>query len=446
MSDVRLMRGKDRQVHSVVIAGAGHRGRAYAEQMRLVGGFRIVGVAEPDPARRAAFASGYGIPESAVFVDARQLLERDRLADVLVVSLMDQDHRWVTEAALARGYSVLLEKPMATSLEDCEAIVAAEARSGRLVMVCHVLRYHRVNEMVKTLLEAGEIGQVTNIDHVEALDPVFFASMFVRGQWNNDATSTFFLMAKCCHDLDLIAWFAGQPCLRVSSFGSLDYFRASNAPVGATDRCVDGCAAEPECPFSALKIHLGGIPPSHPMIQYPDAASDFDLNRVYNSSLEGDGSDAAVRAALAKGPFGRCVFRCDNNAVDRQVVAMEFANGIVATFTVSAFNARVNQRLTRIHGTDGVITCDYKGNWIEVRNFRSNLFRRIPLEPVEGGHGGADHRIIESLHEHLESGPSGNRTSAQISLDSHRIVFAAEEARRSGRVIQIGPNRENLRL
>ena len=182
------------------------------------------------------------------------------------------------------------------------------------------------------------------------------------------------------------------------------------------------------------------------MIQYPDAASDFDLNRVYNSSLEGDGSDAAVRAALAKGPFGRCVFRCDNNAVDRQVVAMEFANGIVATFTVSAFNARVNQRLTRIHGTDGVITCDYKGNWIEVRNFRSNLFRRIPLEPVEGGHGGADHRIIESLHEHLESGPSGNRTSAQISLDSHRIVFATEEARRSGRVIQIGPNRENLRL
>jgi len=332
---------------------------------------------------------------------------------------------------------VLLEKPMATTLEDCELIESVQRETGKMVMVCHVLRYHHVHQKVKSLLDAGTIGQIVNIDHVEALDPVFFASMFVRGQWRNQETSTFFLMAKCCHDIDLIAWFAGESCRRVASFGSLSYFTRQYEPPGVTDRCTQGCAAEPTCPFSALKIHLEGMPAHNPQIQYANSEADVDMSRVYNSSLGCGDSRDEILEALNTGPYGKCVYRSDNTAVDRQVVALEFDRGIVATFTVTAFNTRVNQRLTRIYGSDGVITCDYKGNWVEVKTFGSNRMERIELPAVLAGHGGADKLIVESLAKNLRSPDRPPLTSAKVSLDTHRIVFAAENARLTGSVVSL---------
>jgi len=423
---------------TVAVLGAGHRGRAYAEQMALSpGGFHVTAVAESDAGRREAFACQHRINPDHVFATSDELLAAPKLSELIVVALMDKDHVKAAVAALRKGYHVLLEKPMATTLADCELIERVQRETGRIVMVCHVLRYHHVNQKVKALLDAGAIGEIVNIDHVEALDPVFFASMFVRGQWRNEMTSTFFLMAKCCHDIDLIAWFAGETCRRVSSFGSLAYFTRASEPPGAADRCTRGCLAEPGCPFSARKIHLEGMPDLNPAIQYADSGSDVDLSRVYNSSLGCGDSEEEILEALDRGPYGRCVFRCDNTAVDRQVVAMEFDRGIVATFTVTAFNARINQRVTRIHGTDGVITCDYKGNWIEVRTFRSNAYERFELPTVVAGHGGADKLIIAALSDFLRSPGSIPLTSAKTSLDTHRIVFAAEEARRSGRVVHL---------
>jgi len=421
---------------SIAVLGAGHRGRAYAEQMQEDSTrFRVVAVAEAHPQRRADFAKTHGIADDMVFDTADTLLAQPLLADAVIVGLMDQDHVKASVAALLAGYHVLLEKPMATTLADCEMIERTQRETGRTLMVCHVLRFHMVNQEVKRLLDSGEIGQIVNIDHVEALDPVFFASMFVRGQWNNEKTSTFFLMAKCCHDIDLISWFAGEKCQRVSSFGSLGYFNRGSEPSGATDHCTDGCTAEPSCPFSALKIHLRGDTTFNPNIQYPDAANDVDTFRVYNSSLGCGSSREEILEALATGPFGRCVYRCDNTAVDRQVVSLEFERGIVATFTVTAFNAAINQRFTRIHGTGGVITCDYKGNWVEVRKFPSNTFERIDFPNIRAGHGGADKLIVRAFGNALGPEKKDPLTSAQKSLETHRIVFAAEHARKTGAVV-----------
>jgi len=421
---------------TVAVLGAGHRGRAYAGQMALFSTrFKILAVAETNHQRRSDFAQCHQIADTLVFDSAEALLARPRLADVLIVALMDQDHVGAAVAALRSGYHVLLEKPMATTLADCELIERTQRETGRTLMVCHVLRYHLVNQKVKALLDAGTIGRIVNIDHVEALDPVFFASMFVRGQWNNEQTSTFFLMAKCCHDIDLISWFAGEKCRRVSSFGSLSYFVKASEPPGATDRCTQGCLAEPECPFSALKIHLNGSPAYNPQIQYSAAANDVDAHRVYNSSLGCGDSREEILQALNAGPFGRCVYRSDNTAVDRQIVSMEFDAGIVATFTVTAFNAAINQRFTRIHGTGGVMTCDYKGNWIEVRKFPSNTYERIDLPVIQAGHGGADKLIVQALSQALSGQGTDPLTSAQKSLETHRIVFAAETARKTGQVV-----------
>jgi predicted dehydrogenase len=423
---------------TVAVLGAGHRGRAYAEQMSdTFTGFRVTAVAETDEARRRAFAARHQIADDMVFPSADDLLARARLADVVIIALMDREHVGAAVSALRAGYDVLLEKPMATTLEDCELIERTQRETGRTVLVCHVLRYHLVNQKVKQLLAAGAIGRIVSIDHIEALDPIFFASMFVRGQWSNENTSTFFLMAKCCHDIDLISWFAGEKCRRVSSFGSLSYFTRDNEPRGAADRCTQGCLAEPECPYSALKIHLHGMSGYNRSIQYPDAASDVDADRVYNSSLGCGNSHPEILRALAEGPYGRCVFRSDNTAVDRQVVSLEYDGGIVANFTVCAFNPSVNQRFTRIHGTGGVITCDYKGNWVEVRKFPSNTFERIELPSLRAGHGGADKLIVQALARVLADEKPDPLTSAQKSLETHRIVFAAEESRRTGRVVSV---------
>jgi len=436
MSQVNIMRRTS--PITVAVLGAGHRGRAYAEQMAMSpSDFQVVAVAENDDGRRESFASVHQISSDMVFATSDDLLAAPQISDVIVVALMDQDHMKATVLALRKGYNVLLEKPMATTLEDCELIEQVQRETGKIVMVCHVLRYHHVNQKVKSLLESGSIGKIVSIDHVEALDPVFFASMFVRGQWRNEATSTFFLMAKCCHDIDLISWFAGVDCLRVSSFGSLSYFTRDSEPPGATDRCTQGCLAEQTCPFSAIKIHLEGMPGLNPQIQYADSESDVDMSRVYNSSLGCGDSQEEILHALEHGAYGKCVYRSDNTAVDRQVVALEFDKGIVATFTVTAFNARINQRLTRIHGTDGVITCDYKGNWVEVKTFASNKFERIELPHVAAGHGGADKLIVESLAKTLRAPDATPLTSAKASLDSHRIVFAAERARQCGRVVSL---------
>jgi predicted dehydrogenase len=422
---------------SVAVLGAGHRGRAYAEQMAASARFQVTAVAESDPERRSAFAEQHQIDRARVFESAEELLALPPVADLIVVALMDQLHVGAAVSALRSGYHVLLEKPMATTLEDCELIERTQRETGRTLMVCHVLRYHLVNQKVKELLDEGAIGQIVTIDHVEALDPVFFASMFVRGQWNNEQTSTFFLMAKCCHDIDLISWFAGEKCRRVSSFGSLSYFTRECEPPGATDRCTQGCLAEPSCPYSALKIHLSGAGSHNPSIQYPDSASDVDAHRVYNSSLGCGNSRKEILHALETGPYGRCVYRSDNDAVDRQVVSLEYDHGIVATFTVTAFNASINQRFTRIHGTGGVITCDYKGNWIEVRKFPKNTFERIELPAIQAGHGGADQLIIKALAGSFDPEGGDPLTSAARSLETHRIVFAAEEARKSGRVVAL---------
>lgn len=423
---------------TVAVLGAGHRGRAYAEQMTDgFSAFRVTAVAETDAGRREAFAARHQIVESMVFDHADALLARPRLADVVIIALMDREHVGAAVSAMRSGYHVLLEKPMATTLEDCELIERTQRETGRKLLVCHVLRYHLVNQKVKQLLTDGAIGRIVGIDHVEALDPVFFASMFVRGQWNNENTSTFFLMAKCCHDIDLISWFAGEKCERVSSFGSLSYFTKGNEPPGATDRCTQGCAAEPACPFSALKIHLHGASGYNRNIQYPDAAYDVDADRVYNSSLGCGGSREEILHALNTGPYGRCVYRSDNTAVDRQIVSLEYAGGLVANFMVTAFNASVNQRFTRIQGTGGVITCDYKGNWVEVRKFPSNTFERIDLPSIRAGHGGADKLIVQALHKALRDENADPLTSAQKSLETHRIVFAAERSRHTGQIVKL---------
>jgi predicted dehydrogenase len=404
---------------TVAVLGAGGRGNLFGNILsRLTARAKVVAVAEPRAAHREAFAKAHALPAAAVFEDWRAFAERPKTCDAVVVATMDRDHVGPAVACLDKGYHVLLEKPMAVTLEDCRAIEAAQRRSGKVVAVCHSLRYVKSFATLKSLLDEGRIGKLVSVDQLEAVAFWHQAHSFVRGNWGREAESTFMLMAKSCHDVDYICHLVGAPCVRVSSFGSLAHFRPESAPKGAPERCTDGCPAEETCPYSAIKVYVDGNRET-----WPGATVSLDHSR--EAHLE----------AIRKGPYGRCVYRAGNDVVDHQVVAMEFKGGITATFTMTAFTQGGGRRI-RLHGTEGDM--ELTEEKIVVRPFASGNTEEVLVKTEEGGHGGGDDRVVRAWLRAIREGKPGLiLTSAQESLRSHTVVFAAEKSRREGRTVSL---------
>lgn len=401
------------------ILGAGGRGLGFARfivKSPELG--RVVAVAEPDPERRKVVADLCEIPMEMQFERWEDLLARPKLADVVLNTLMDRLHRASAVQAMKLGYDMMLEKPMATTLEDCVAIDRAQQETNRIVAVCHSLRYHRLYREIKRLLTEGAIGDLVTFDQLEAVEHVHQSHSFVRGNWGNEGRSTFMLMAKSCHDVDILAWLVDKSCRRVSSFGSLNYFRKENAPAGAPERCTDGCPAELTCPYLATKVYV----PDDGWVWHTEMA-----NKTQAERLE----------MLKTSRFGRCVFHADNDVVDHQVVSFEFEGGVTGTFTMTAFTLHGGRHI-RLHGTKGLIIGHTEKNIIELHRFADGTVNEIKVGTQKGGHGGGDSNVIRELvHAIRTRDPQAVPTSTAVSLATHKIVFAAERARRERRVVEL---------
>ena len=404
---------------TIAIIGAGGRGGGFGDlihQFNTLG--TVAAVAEPRDDYRGAFAERHQLPPDRVFKSWREFCAQPRLCDAVVISTMDRDHVGPAVACLKKKYDVLLEKPMAVSLADCRAIERAQRQSKSIMGVCHSLRYNKGFRKVKDLIDQGAIGRVMTIDQLEQVAYWHQAHSFVRGNWGNQERSTFMLLAKSCHDIDYIAYLAGVPCRRVSSFGHLSHFTKANAPKGSTARCTGGCAVEQSCPYSALKQYVYGNRTGWP-----------------GSMVSFDHSVEAHLEAIRKGPYGRCVYRADNDVVDHQVVAMEFEKEITATFTMTAFTQGMGRKL-RVHGDKGEL--EFNEERIVVKTFGDNNVSTLTIGAETGGHGGGDNRVVEewltALHTRNDSNIVAN---AQESLRTHTIVFAAEKSRLEKRMVEI---------
>jgi predicted dehydrogenase len=355
-----------------------------------------------------------------------------RLADAVIIATQDADHVAAAVAFAEAGYDILLEKPMATDESDCERIVAAVDKAGVTMAVCHVLRYTPYTTAVKSLLDNGRIGELMAVQHREPVGFWHFAHSFVRGNWRRADESTFLLLSKSCHDLDWLAYLVGQPAMRVSSFGSLRHFRPQAAPAGAGTRCVS-CAIEPDCPYSALRLYRAGL--ADAQANRPSAKTYF--TRIVAPSM----TSAELETALRDGPYGRCVYACDNDVVDHQVVNVEYANGVTASFTLTAFTP-MESRHTALFGTHGEIRGD--GRRLQVYDFDGERTEVIDTAPSDGrvsdadAHDGGDTGLITAFVDALWHGdPTMIRSGATESLASHRVVFAAERARLDARVVEL---------
>lgn len=402
----------------LAILGCGSRGRLYAQlAASRADRWRLTAAADPVAVRTAAIGA------ERSFASADALFAAGRIADVLVIATQDSQHREHALRALELGYDLLLEKPIADNPAAVLEIAAAAKRLRRRVVVCHVLRYAPLFRLVHRLLREGAIGELQAINAVEGVDPWHFAHSFVRGHWSVGARCTPMIVAKCCHDTDLLSWLADRPARAVASSGSLEFFTTARAPAGAPARCTDGCPHAATCPYDAqryLREQKGW------------------LGNVMDGAAKAD--DAAIRAWLAESPWGRCAWRCDNDAVDRQVVTIDYAGGLRATLTMTAF---ARGRSLDLMGTTGRLIA---GEWMGRETGADALVLPHDGGPAlrhragegAGGHGGGDQGLMEDLHAAMTAAdPDAAPTAIARSLDGHLVAFAADEARRTGAVVDL---------
>ncbi|MER8012010.1 Gfo/Idh/MocA family oxidoreductase [Streptomyces sp. NPDC094149] len=411
---------------TLALVGAGLRGQSYARRAQATGAGRVVALAEPDPVRRAAAAREFAVPPERVYTDWTELASDGVLADAAIIATQDRQHTEPTVRLADQGYHILLEKPMAT--EDGEAAVIAEAAARNAIMlaVCHVLRYTPYTEVLKGLLDDDRIGRLISVQHLEPVGWWHQAHSFVRGNWRRSDTSAPMLLTKACHDIDWLVYLFGRSPRRISSFGNLTHFCAEAAPPGAGERCLD-CAIESTCPYSAKRLYLNCL---------------GDPSRAFwpLSAITEDHTEEGVLQALRTGPYGRCVYACDNDVVDHQVVAMEFGDGATCSFTMSAFTPMEHRR-TQLLGTHGFL--DGNGTTIRLVDFRTGAEEMIDISTTAGasaadGHGGGDEALMDSFLRAIATGdPSLLKSDAVESLASHRVVWAAEEARVTGSVVTL---------
>ncbi|NOU63932.1 gfo/Idh/MocA family oxidoreductase [Paenibacillus sp. LMG 31461] len=409
---------------TAVLIGAGQRGAdAYASYaLDYPDEVKFVAIAEIDPIRRIRFQQTHGIADTNVYESWELLLDGPKLADAVLICTQDQMHFEPAIRALEKGYHVLLEKPMSPSPTECVQMGEYAETYKRVFSICHVLRYTEFYKKLKQLLVDGAIGRLISIQHTENVEHRHQAHSFVRGNWRNSDISSPMILAKSCHDMDILLWLADAECTKVSSFGALTHFRAESAPEGAPLYCLDGCPVQNECPYYAPKMYLD--------------REDW-VGSMLRKVVSNDDGREGVLQALKDGPYGRCVYHCDNNVVDHQVVNLEFANEVTVAFTMCAFT-KEGGRSMKLMGTGGQIRADMEKNVIEVSNFITGETRTIEMNAPLDGHGGGDHGIMrEFIRLVSRDGEEAGLTSARASVQSHLMAFAAEKSRLESQIIRI---------
>ena len=422
------------QILDVILIGAGLRGVIYTDFMlKMPEKYRVVAVAEPIESRRRDIQRKHGIPDDRCFSDYMDLFGLGKIADLAIISTMDRQHYAPTMEAISLGYDILLEKPVSPSPEECIAISDYARENGVKVVVCHVLRYTELFTTLKHLIQEGRLGEIIAINHEECVGNLHQSHSYVRGNWGNMQRSANMLLAKSCHDMDILQWLLDKQCLKVQSFGSLRFFREENAPDGVPDYCIDGCPEAEKCYYNAVKLYLD------------DKENDWFRTAC---TRQANPTDAMVEQSLRTTQYGKCVFKCDNDVVDHQTVNLLFEDGVTAVFTMSAFNK--GGRFIHIMGTKGELRAAMDEQTpITLYDFQTKETTTISMiakDGITGGHGGGDEGIINTLYAYLHDDIQDDSISdIAVSVQSHMIAFAAEKSRADSSVVSLQDYCEEIR-
>ncbi|MFX0010693.1 MAG: Gfo/Idh/MocA family protein [Candidatus Hermodarchaeota archaeon] len=470
------------KIITAILIGAGNRGMdvygnyaiKYPEKLKFVA------IAEPIKFRKEKFAHLHNIPKNRIFNSWEEILAEHKLAEVAFICTQDQMHVEPTLEALDKGYNVLLEKPMAHTLEGCIKIIQKVKETNKILGISHVLRYTNFFSTIKDTILKGDLGNIINISHRENISWYHMAHSFVRGNWRNVELSSPMILQKCCHDLDLLFWMIGAKSRKISSFGGLKHFIPSHAPNGSPNFCVEGCPIEKTCLYYAPRIYIDIVP----IIQILEKSNqlgfkilanlrkkhvklltllsklvkilkrlrywrEWPVEPIYSGipeEISEDYSDETKMQILKTSPYGRCVYKCDNNVVDHQVVNIEFENNVTANLIMHGFSEREGRTL-RIDGTKATLVGKFSDSGQEITLFDhfSGKKHRVFTQKLTintSGHGGGDFALVDAFLETLLQNESQPLTNAHDSLESHLMAFAANESRLQAKVVNMDDYRK----
>lgn len=416
----------------IAIIGLGSRGKnAYGTELLTLQDRAVVtAVADPNEERLKIGADEHNVPAKFRFHSAEELLAQPKLADIAIICTQDRQHVPHAIAALRKGYDILMEKPISPFLSELQEIVRVAREEKRRVVVCHVLRYTPFFQLIKQTIDSGRLGKIINIQALENVRYWHQAHSFVRGNWRRSDESSPMILAKCCHDLDYLVWLCGSQVERVSSFGSLNYFKPENAPEGAAARCMDECLAKEKCPYDAEKVYITN---KETGVRGGNKNWPVDI-------LSEDPNEETMREAILNGPYGRCAFACDNDVVDNQIVNLEMENGAHLSLMMTAFTS-IGGRTIKVMGTLGDMWGDMHRNILRICEFGKEP-EIIDLGQPENDfndHGGGDRGLLLSFLDYMEGkGPDNTITTLEESVESHLAALAAEESRlKNGMPVEI---------
>ncbi len=426
ISEHKSLMSENHQPLTIATVGCGSRARTYCKIAMALGDsrYKVTAGADPVPERLEAMSGISDNPDFQTFASADELLDQDRLADVLIIGTQDNYHFEPAKRALEKGYHLLLEKPAAQTLDEVLELAQMAKKHNRRILLCFVLRYTQFYSKIHEIVRSGQLGDVISMQATEGVEAWHHSHSFVRGHWGKTEESTPMIIAKCSHDTDYISWLMASRCTSVSSFGRLSHFTEEHAPEGATDRCTSGCPhASPQGGTCMYDTH-----------HYLNKHARW-LDMVYPHPTER--SDADVLTWLKTSKWGRCAWKCDNDAVDHQVVNMDFENGGTASLTMTAFDCG---RSIEIYGTKATLRGGdafkkFSGADITIRDHSTSKTEIVTLEVLKDdgyqGHGGGDHGLVDAM-DAIFRGEGPESSLIENSIEGHLIGFAAEESRLNG--------------
>ena len=413
---------------TAVIVGGGHRAIIYGDySLKHPDELKIVGVADPMEERREMAMKRYGFPPENCFASAQELAARPKFADAVINGTMDHQHYATSVPLLERGYDMLLEKPFAVSEEEMRKLIRAVKENDSKVMVCHVLRYTPFYREIKRRILSGELGEIINVQMAEQVSYHHLSTSYVRGKWaNSDRCKTSMLLAKSCHDIDVMMWLMGGVKPKtVCSFGSVFQFRPENAPENAGTRCLVDCPLVDVCRYSAKKLYY----------EHPNRWECYVWSELEHLEKATDGDRWN---SLLHSPYGRCIYKSDNNVVDHQSVLVNFENGATGTHNMIGGSAR-SARTIHIIGTKGELEGVFEDETITVRKIDADADSGFTSETVdlsavgEEGHGGGDDQLTADFVRFIATGEQSiSCTAIGNSVAGHLTVFNADKSMAEG--------------
>jgi Oxidoreductase family, NAD-binding Rossmann fold/Oxidoreductase family, C-terminal alpha/beta domain len=403
---------------TAITCGAGNRGNVYGSfALQYPDQLDIIGVAEPITIRNERYATKHNIATENRFATWEDVFKKPKFADAIIITTPDNLHYGPCIKALEMGYDVLLEKPISPSEQECRNILALAKKTGRIVAVCHVLRYAPYFVKLKEVIQSGVLGEVISIQHMEPIEHIHMSHSYVRGNWHNSKKTTPIILAKSCHDLDILRWLVNKPCTHIQAFGSLQWFTSKNAPQGSTLRCTDGCTVEATCPYSAVDIYY----------------RKRQRNYVFDLPEDKNEQAAYVLQQLKTTNYGRCVYKMENDQPDHYTSNILFEGGLTASFSMEAFTSYEGRR-TRIMGSLGDIVGDM--STFTFTDFLTN--KKTVWAQDTDSHGGGDWRLVTDwLHAISEQNPALLTSTIDASIESHVMGFMAEESRKTKQVLLV---------